>query len=96
MTCLEGRIIAHLIATSKSRSDNPKVAVAFKPRTMPQTTIFVAERRVIIWSRDQASLRDAELPGFVRRGVNPTATIIASLREDRNYELLCLPQHSRR
>jgi len=64
-----------------SRSDGSTVAVGFNPRT-PRPRERVAEQRLIgsWWLRLQASLRDAGRP-VLHRGLKPTATVGASLRE---------------
>ena len=66
-----------------SRSDALKVAVGFSPREEGDNhSRRVATLEKPVADDFQASLRDATLRQSVPRGMNPTATIRTSLRED--------------
>jgi hypothetical protein len=66
-----------------SRSDLMRVAVDFSPRMTRQMRprrVATVENSRAEWS--QASLREAAHHGLSVRGINPTATISYSLREN--------------
>jgi hypothetical protein len=64
-----------------SRSDPVRVAVAFKPRSQGNR-VHVAERRLKSTPTKRFKRRSATPPcGTLSRGLKPTATVLASLRE---------------
>ena len=65
-----------------SRSDDVMVVVGFNPRSNEARRVII--RRVATTEQPQSSLRDEEITGrFIVRGLKPTATIVASLRDER-------------